>query len=156
MKHIQCPEEFTGASPELSVFLAGGITNTPNWQPEMVKLLSDTNLTLVNPRRGNFPIDDPTAAEQQIRWEHKHLLRVNAILFWFPCETLCPITLFELGSWIPRPKPLFVGCHPEYKRINDVRIQTKLERPFFRVVESLENLADMVRLWGETYPKGRK
>jgi len=41
-------------------------------------------------------------------------------LIGFPCETLCPITLYELGTWSILSQQtgakLFVGCHPEYKR----------------------------------------
>jgi hypothetical protein len=37
-------------------------------------------------------------------------------MFWFPCETLCPITLYELGAWtVLAPQTgtkLFVGACP--------------------------------------------
>ena len=39
----------------------------------------------------------------------------------FPAETLCPITLYELGTWTQRglhsDTKIFVGCDPNYKRI---------------------------------------
>lgn len=89
----------------------------------------------------------PGTEEEQITWEHTHLLKADAILFWFPCETLCPIALYELGSWIFRPKKLFIGCHPEYKRKTDVEIQTKLERPKQRILYSLDDLAKQVLEW---------
>ena len=41
MKYIECPEVYEGN--ERSLFLAGGISNCPNWQPDLVKLLEDTN-----------------------------------------------------------------------------------------------------------------
>ena len=56
-----------------SVFLAGGITGCPDWQSDIVKMLSDTDLTLLNPRRADFPIGDPDAAFDQIQWEHNAL-----------------------------------------------------------------------------------
>ena len=56
-----------------SLFLAGGITDCPDWQETMIGLLRETDLILFNPRRKNFPIKDPLAAFDQITWEHNHL-----------------------------------------------------------------------------------
>lgn len=64
----------------------------------------------------------------------------DAILFWFPCETLCPITLYELGAWSMSDKPLFVGVHPAYQRRQDVEIQTRLARPDVAVTDLLAAL----------------
>ena len=105
----------------------------------MIRALAHTRLVLFNPRRANFPMGDPGAAQEQIVWEHTHLHKATAISFWFPCETLNPITLYELGAWSMRNKPLFVGVHPDYQRKQDVLIQTKLARPDIAVVESLRN-----------------
>lgn len=128
-----------------SLFLAGGISHCHDWQREMSARLADTDLTLYNPRRDNFPMNDPEAAREQIEWEHRHLRRAEAILFWFPPETLCPITLFELGAWSHSTKPLFVGVHPEYQRRTDIEIQLHLSRPEVQIVYSLDALADQVR-----------
>lgn len=144
MKYIESPTAL-----EKSIFLAGGITGCPDWQDNMVHLLRNTNLTLINPRRGNFPIEDPCAAEEQITWEHTHLRRADAVLFWFPCETLCPIVLYELGAWSMMCKLIFVGVHPDYRRRQDVEIQTRLVRPDVEIVYSLEGLARQVISWQE-------
>jgi len=128
-----------------SIFLAGGISNCPDWQQEMRLLLQDTDLILFNPRRAQFPIGDPSAAQEQIEWEHDHLRSADAILFWFPCETLCPIVLYELGAWSMTGKPIFVGVHPDYKRRQDVEIQTYLARPEVDICYTLEDLACEVR-----------
>lgn len=88
-----------------------------------------------------------TPERLQIEWEYYHLLRVDAIMFWFPSPTLCPIALFELGSWINRPKPLFVGCDPEYKRKSDVEIQMRLARPREKVHSSLAEVVDSILKW---------
>jgi len=124
------------------VFLAGGITDCPDWQQEMRELLSNENLTLFNPRRANFPIHDHSAARAQIAWEHHMLREADAILFWFPEETLCPIALYELGAWSMTAKPISVGVHPNYQRGQDVKIQTFLSRPDVKVVFSLPDLAN--------------
>lgn len=125
-----------------TVFLAGGITGCPDWQREMCSLLQDTSLVLLNPRRADFSACD---AEQQITWEYRHLKIADAILFWFPRETLCPIVLYELGAWFMRKEATFVGVHPEYERRIDVEIQMRLARPGIGIVYSLEDLAHKAR-----------
>lgn len=153
MKYV---EALTGYEPgDLpAVFLAGGITGCPDWQQEIVASLRDLPLVLLNPRRANFPINDPKAAPEQIEWEHRHLRKADAIAFWFPCETLCPITLYELGAWsVYRdergPRSLFVGVHPENQRRHDVEIQTRLVRPEVQIVYGLADLAECIRQWLE-------
>lgn len=127
-----------------TVFLAGGITGCPQWQHPLAHLLADTDLIVLNPRRENFPMDDPNAARGQIEWEQKHLLLADMISFWFCSQTLCPIVLLELGYWLNSVKPLFVGIHPDYKRRQDVEIQTGLARPNVPIVYSLPELAAAV------------
>ena len=142
MRYVEAPDEYEGTAP--SLFLAGGISGTGNWQQSVVEMLAGTDLVLLNPRRRRFPISDPSAAEQQIGWEFRHLRRASARLFWFPPETLCPIALYELGAWTVMPGPLFVGTDPRYARRADVEIQTRLARPDVRVVDSLEALGEQV------------
>jgi hypothetical protein len=132
-----------------SVFLAGGITGCPDWQKDAIKLfeMGNADLIVYNPRRENFPIHDPTAAEAQINWEHYNLARSDAVMFWFPMDTLCPIVLYELGAWSMTDKPIFVGVHPKYQRRQDVFIQTKLARPEVEVVHDLITLVEQVVEW---------
>lgn len=145
MIYIEAPKDFWDLENlHPTIFLAGGITDCPDWQMDMVKLLHDSELTLLNPRRENFPIGDPNAALDQITWEHRALRVAERILFWFPCETICPIVLYELGAWTMTDKPIFVGVHPDYQRRQDVEIQTKLARPEVEIVYSLDDLAEQV------------
>src|SRR5437016_4204315 len=106
MQYVEAPDEYDGPGP--SLFLAGGITGTFNWQDDVVARLAELPLVILNPRRKNFPMNDPAAAEAQIGWEFRHIRRATAVLFWFPPETLCPIALFELGGRTMAPQPLFV------------------------------------------------
>lgn len=130
-----------------AVFLAGGITGCPDWQAQMRGLLADEALTILNPRRADFPIHDPSAAEAQIAWEHRHLRRASLISFWFCAATLCPIVLYELGAWSMTDKPIVVGVEPGYERERDVRIQTSLTRPdALPIVSTLSDLAAAVRV----------
>lgn len=143
---VEAPDEYAGPGP--SLFLAGGITGTVDWQADIIARLADLPLVLLNPRRRNFPMDDPSAAEGQIAWEYRHLRRATAVLFWFPPETLCPIALFELGGRTLVPdQRLFVGTHPDYGRRLDVVIQLKLARPEVEVVSDTAALAGQVRDW---------
>ncbi|MEW6210443.1 MAG: nucleoside 2-deoxyribosyltransferase domain-containing protein [Acidobacteriota bacterium] len=150
MRYIECPDERPLSGGERGLFLAGGITDCPDWQSRMVDELSATRWTLLNPRRKSFAIDDPVAAEFQIRWEHARLREASDILFWFPQEAICPIALYELGAWSMTAKPLFVGVHPLYPRRRDVEIQTALARPDVRIVYSLDELARIVKSHADT------
>ena len=58
----------------IKLFMAGGITNCPDWQSELIKKIKDIDgLTVYNPRRKNFPIKDPNASNEQITWEYNKL-----------------------------------------------------------------------------------
>ena len=146
MTYIQALTEYDGPGP--SLFLAGGITGTFDWQADVVARLADLPLAILNPRRKNFPIDDPNAAPAQIEWEFRHIRRATAVLFWFPPETLCPIALYELGGRaLVREQPLFVGTHPDFQRRLDVEVQLRLARPEVAVVSDTAALAEQVRDW---------
>jgi len=139
-------------SNNIKLFLAGGITNCPDWQSELItKILSrtiHTNLTIYQPRRENFPINDPKAAEEQITWEYNHLRDADIISFWFSEGSLNPIVLYELGMWCnSRIKPCVVGIDPNYERKQDVEIQTALARPQCKIVYSLKDIADWVHMY---------
>lgn len=135
---------------DVRVFMAGGITNCPIWQPELINLIRDhfgnpDDLVIFNPRRVAFDVRVAGIANQQIEWERIHLHKSHIIMFWFPCETLCPITLFEYGYWLSRyeqhtaPK-IVVGCHPDYQRKLDLEVQTKLAMPGMIVRNTWEEL----------------
>lgn len=141
-----------------SLFLAGGMHLCPDWQQEVIEALKDSRWIIFNPRRKEFPTDDPDEAEIQNRWEHDHLRRATAILFWFPSETLCPMALYQLGAWTVTDKPIFLGIHPDYRRRLDIEIQTELARPTHAervrehlnrpptpIVYGLKQLTDIVR-----------
>ena len=104
-------------------------------------------MVLLNPKRKEFPSEDPNAMEDQIKWEHYHLGSSTANLFWFPKEAVDTMTLYELGAWSRTKKPMFVGIHPEYSRRRDLEIQMGLARPDVEIVYDLESLANQVRKW---------
>ena len=149
MIYVESPHDIKINTGSVSVFLAGGITNCPQFQADIcgkLKSLPD-DLIVFNPRRENFPIHDSSAAEAQIRWEFNALRKVSFISFWFPKETLCPIVLLELGSWIVQNKPLIIGVHPDYVRRQDVEIQTSLARPDIKIVYSVDDVVKGIKFW---------
>lgn len=145
MRHVEAPQLRAGDGRGL--FLAGGISGCRDWQREVAAALEAIDLTVLNPRRGQFWAGDEAAAREQIGWEFAHLRRASARLFWFPPETVCPIALFELGAWTRSPEPLFVGTDPAYARRFDVIEQLRLARPDVRVTDSLASLVDQVISW---------
>ncbi len=142
MKYVEAPSDVLGLGT--SVFLAGGISNCPDWQKEFVDKIRDTELVVYNPRRANFPMGNKEEGLRQIKWEAEYLDKASCIIFWFPKETVCPIVLFELGSWSMTDKPIFVGIHPDYSRRFDVETQLEIRRPDVKVVYSLDDLADQL------------
>ncbi len=149
MEYIEAPTNYEiglfGNSK--SLFLAGGISNCRDWQRDLSNLLVAEDLVLLNPRRANFPMHDPSAAMEQIVWEYQHMRRADAISFWFSSETINPIVLYELGAHSMTDKTLFVGVERGYVRRSDVEIQTQLVRPDVKIVYGLEDLSMQVKDW---------
>lgn len=124
-----------------SVFLAGGITGCQNWQSEVVNKLKGLDIAIFNPRRKNFPIHDPNASYEQIKWEFNRLREADILSFWFSKGSLNPIVLFEYGSALERKEAIVVGIDPDYERKRDVEIQTLLIRPKLKIVSSIGDLS---------------
>lgn len=131
-----------------SVFLAGGITHCPPWQSAAAVALAD--FVVLNPRRTDFDVTDPSQTDVQIAWEYRHLLLADLTLFWFPaCDaslTVQPITLYELGAAAATPgRRLVVGADPGYPRSADVRAQLALSRPGLPVHRTLPDTVSAAR-----------
>jgi len=149
MQVITAPETVDGYP---TVFLAGGITNCPEWQDEIIARLSQyDNAILLNPRRKNFPIDDPNAAREQITWEFHALNNATIFSIWFSGgESDQPICMYELGRHLERfkntPDRVVIGIEDGYNRKQDVEIQTKLVSPRIasRIVNSLPSHAEAI------------
>ena len=155
MIYVEAPQEIVHVEHGPKLFLAGGITGCPDWQKIMKQELNNEEVTIINPRRENFPIHDPNAALAQITWEFEMLRKADMISFWFPSETICPIVLYELGQWNMTDKKIIVGCAPGYTRLQDVEIQTNLARPevqihkFFNVF--IEAVIREIKIYNEMH-----
>ena len=148
MKTITSPEETQLYEKTPTLFLAGGITGCPPWQEIVCEKLAekdkDYNYILFNPRRKKWDMNDKDISERQILWEHKYLLRSDVVAFWFPKETLCPITLFELGLMLRSEKRVIVGTDPEYQRRFDLDIQIPLYKFFVKRTNHLDALVEII------------
>lgn len=126
---VTAPESFLSIKrySTIKVFLAGGITNTPSWQDELIKKFDNIDeLIIFNPRRESFDTSKKEETEKQIVWEHENMIRADIVSFWFSSNTLNPITLFELGKCLGMKKLITIGIDPEYERLDDVIIQSQL------------------------------
>lgn len=139
MKVITAPIDYNRKKDDICIFLAGGITNCPNWQNEVINELKkykiDDDLILFNPRRKNFPINNPNAAEEQITWEFKYLSIMDIFSMYFTGgDSDQPICMYELGRYTLWMKNRFksykdriiVSVEDDYNRKKDVQIQMKL------------------------------
>jgi Nucleoside 2-deoxyribosyltransferase like len=151
MQIITAPK-WESPTEKITLFLGGGISNCPDWQNEFIKMLKPLCLpiSIFNPRRDNFDTSNSKESQIQINWEHWHLNMSNIVLFWFPHETLCPITLFEYGKYlaysttIKKEIKLVVGCHPDYARRFDIVYQTRLENPNITIYNNLSSMVNAV------------
>ena len=122
---------YAGTEMQRTIFLAGSITGATDWQVQAKEILIPY-FNIINPRRANFDASDKNVERAQITWEHQHLDLAAITLFYFAPETLAPITLLEYGKQLLKTKyapwrKTYVCIHPDYKRKNDVLIQTELE-----------------------------
>ena len=147
---VTAPEKLPFSMWGIHIFLGGGITGCPNWQADAIELFRaelgtvDKAIFLYNPRRPNFDVNDPDAADEQIRWEFRALNR-SIVMMWFCKETVQPICFYELGRHLAlRPKNVYIGAHPDYPRRRDVVLQSDLAGCPGLVVSSLPALVKCV------------
>lgn len=142
MRVITVPEKYVRQPNDITVFLAGGITNCWEWQDKVIEMLQNEkevnldNLVIFNPRRKDFPINKPNASYEQIRWKFDMLERCDIFSMYFCAgESDQPICMYELGRNICRMQMRFpidwsmrliITTEYGYKRAKDVSIQTML------------------------------
>lgn len=141
---VTAPEHRYFPMKSLKVFLAGGICKCPQWQQAIIEKFNKTDvevdtsfkhLFIMNPRRTDW-IDEPGAAERQIEWEFDMIEKCDLFTMYFSGgESDQPICMYELGRNILRMKyeyprswkdRIVITCDKNYKRLNDVLVQTRL------------------------------
>ena len=140
MRVVTAVENDFGNENEITCFLAGGITNCPDWQKDVIERLSKeqdlSDSVLFNPRRENFPIRDPNASDEQIKWEFDRLQIMDLFSMFFTSgESDQPICMYELGRNLMTMHVKFPGdwenrvvvtYDSNYRRAKDVEVQTTL------------------------------
>ena len=140
MKIITAPEIIERMEGEKYLFLAGGITNCPNWQEDVIKYLEPLRgdrLIVLNPRREyTFPVHDSSEVYRQIEWEFDALEKADIFSMYFCSgESDQPICMYELGRNIVRMQMkypsdwqhrIIISVEKGYSRKADVLIQTEL------------------------------
>lgn len=144
---VTAPEHRYFPKRSMKIFLAGGICNCIDWQKKVIDEFTKDNgeifidnptydeLYLLNPRRVGW-IETPGASERQIEWEFDMIERSDVFTMYFAGgDSLQPICMYELGRNILRmqdkyPKTwkdrIIITCDKNYKRLNDVIVQTRL------------------------------
>ena len=159
MKVITAVENYERQKGDFFIFLAGGITKCWEWQKAVIEELQKKDLphlVLFNPRRDNFPINDPNASEEQIKWEFKYLEQMDAFSMYFcgNTESDQPICFYELGRNVARLMKypgghtrIAVTCEGDFRRKADVVIQTDLATRIggFVSVVHIENEEDRLK-----------
>ena len=168
MRVITAPEEYTITDNEISIFLAGGITNCPDWQSEIIKRLDHLfaleqaeGVVIFNPRRENFPIDDRGEAYTQILWEFKALEKCDIFSMYFSSGDIDqPICMYELGRNIVRmqmkypndwEKRIIVSIDRDYKRFNDANHQTQFACGDRKIGLNLQYFEDSLKEYHAQY-----
>lgn len=133
MKVIEAVNEYDGEG--IKVFLAGGITNCPDWQAEVIKHLekyTDTDdLIVYNPRRSFFDVTDKSASYKQIKWEFDYLAKMDIFSMYFTnSESVQPICFYELGRHLAVMQQRFPD---DFKS----RIVLSVEKGFSREIDVL-------------------
>ena len=135
---VTAPEKIEFPKTAFKIFLAGGIQKCDEWQQKIIDMFNQydfkQNIYLINPRRENFPIDDPNASFEQIEWEFEMLEQCDLFTILFlNSESDQPICFYELGRNIERMKQKFpyiwvrkiiVTVDKNFRRKDDVIIQT--------------------------------
>ena len=126
-----------------SIFLAGGISHCPDWQ-STISGMFDKKYSLFNPRRPNMTVFKKEDSDYQIEWECKYLNFCDHIIFWFPKESVCPITLFELGKYTATDKNIVIGIEKGYTRSFDIMKQMSLlNGRNIRIVSTLKEIVSL-------------
>lgn len=150
MKEIKAPNQYNLMPEDFSIFLAGSIEmgKAELWQERVVEELSDFNVYIFNPRRGDWnssweqSIANPQFREQ-VEWELQALEHADLIIFYFSPGTLSPITLLELGLHIR--DNIFVCCPMGFWRKGNVDITMLRYGHPYRIFNHLDEMLGQIK-----------
>jgi len=139
MKVITAPEYYVPTREEITIFLAGGITDCENWQKEVIdylKSLPEENtdkLVIFNPRRDKWPkSSDTEEIRRQINWEADYIRHADIFSMYFTNTEksdlqFCFYVLGRYAGVYSRGKDI-ISYQEGFKRALDVEFQMSINR----------------------------
>ena len=101
MRVVTYPEKYDRKEGDITVFLAGGISDCPNWQVDVINYLKThterrylDNLVILNPRGDESQI--LSFDEKQI-WDFDNLNEADIVSFYFCKDVTQSTSMYELG-----------------------------------------------------------
>lgn len=136
----------------LSIFLAGSIEMgvAENWQLKVEEHLSDSGVTIFNPRRDGWDSSWEQKAtdekfKSQVDWELDRLEEADIIFMYLSPQTKSPISLLELGMYV-RSGKMVVCCPGQFWRNGNVDILCgRYGAPMFESIDdALKHLVNKI------------
>lgn len=154
-QEILTPPEYKELSGP-SIFLAGPIQGTSDWQAEAIKIISLLNdkVAIFNPHRDY--LDNEFVYEKQVDWE-THYLRMagnnGVILFWLakehthdPERAYAQTSRFELAEWKMRHErdgaKLVVGIEDGFSGARYIKRRLSQDCPNIKICSSLQETCE--------------
>jgi Nucleoside 2-deoxyribosyltransferase like len=128
-----------------TLFLGGGISGCPNWQEYVITKLSGYQLTIWNPRRKTFQMNDRDAAQIQTDWEIDRLRIADINAYWFSSGTLNPIALVEIGESFALRERIVLGMDQEYARKWDLEFRMDKYLPWEAISYTLDDFVKNIK-----------
>ena len=157
-REIKAPNQIPYDKLNRYLFLAGSIEmgTAEKWQDKVVKELTDSVWTILNPRRDDWDSSWEQTIKndkfvEQVSWELEAMERAEKIAMYFDPNTKSPITLLELGLWANKEGgkdygKLIVCCPYGFWRKGNVDIVCARYK-----VNQVNVLSDIIRILKEDY-----
>lgn len=154
---IIMPPDDTILQSAPTVFLAGPIQGTTDWQATACALLDKEDFIIANPRRTSFIKLDDKGFDEQVKWESYWLKRASRdgfILFNLAKETehtcnraYAQTTRFELGEWLAKAHQTVVivtGSRGDFSGVKYIKARIQADYPWAATFETLEEACDYI------------
>lgn len=130
------------------------------WRASVQERLVTFPVTVVSSRRPmtkpkETPHSEPFEYKTMLEWENAYIDRCQAVMFWFPWESSCAESMFQLGRLArDRRIVLFVGAHPNYRCRESLVQLMKYVRPEVLVASTFEKLMSQLVGWADEQSDG--
>lgn len=146
---VTSPQALPAPDQRPRLFLGGSIDmgNAPDWQAEMTRALSDTDVVILNPRRPDWnPEWKPEASEpefrRQVEWELAALEASDVIVIYFAPGSQSPISLLEMGLYARSGKLIVLAPDGFWRKGN---VDITAEAYGVTQVQTMDELLSTVR-----------